>query len=34
VPKDGPAIVLLEVMAKHGFAAPPGWEGFRRLDEK
>ncbi|KAG2449913.1 hypothetical protein HYH02_000019 [Chlamydomonas schloesseri] len=31
---DGPSDVLLKVMAEHGYAAPPGWRGFRELTEK
>jgi hypothetical protein len=31
---DGPAATLLEVMAGHGFVAPPGWRGVRELTEK
>ena len=31
---DGPSQVLLGVMEKHGWKAPPGWKGFRELTEK
>jgi hypothetical protein len=31
---DGPSATLLEVMAGHGYQAPPGWKGVRELTEK
>jgi hypothetical protein len=32
--EDAPARVLLGFMGSHGFAAPPGWAGYRELTEK
>lgn len=32
--RDGPANVLLTVMAEHNFKAPADWKGFRELTEK
>jgi hypothetical protein len=34
VPDDGPAVVLLRYMDRAQGKAPPGWAGFRALDEK
>ncbi len=31
---DGPSSTLLEFMAKHGYAAPLEWPGYRELTEK
>jgi hypothetical protein len=32
--EDGPSVVLLEVLAKHNYIAPDGWQGCRELTEK